>query len=166
MKGLINIFAAFFVALCMHACRTHVRTCVEEVSHSTGSFGSVSTVQASDNIDIWKAADIMTNFKSGSWKHIRIYDTSRPGTPLLMDIEQKDSTHTNNIVSQIDSVKSSSMVVMNDSVNGQASHDEDIHVEKERDFKETMSDIIKWIGITCFWIVIAYGIYVLYKKIF
>lgn len=166
MKGLINIVATLIVAMCLHACHTHMRTCVDEVSHATGSFGSVSSVQSSDNIDIWKAASIMSDSKSGTWKHIRIYDTTKPGTPLLMDIEQKDSTQTNNIVSQIDSVKSSSMVLTNDSVNGQVSHDEDIHVEKEQDFKETLSDILRWAGIVCFLVVIAYGVYVLYKKIF
>ena len=166
MKGLINIITTIIVAFCLHACKAHMRTCVDEVKRSSHSFGSVSNLQSSENIDLWKAASLMSDVKAGTWKHIRIYDTTKPDCPLLMDIEEKDSTQANSQVNINDSVKSSYTITIDDSVCYDDCIDADIHIEKEKDIMETLSDILKLTGYICFCAVIAYGVFVLYKKIF
>lgn len=165
MRGLLNIVLAVIMCVCLHACKTRMHTYerVDEVKYD--SIGSVTKVNTSANLDMWYASRIMENAKSGSWQKILIYDTSKPGNPLLMDIERKDSLTASSEEVINDSLSmniESSKQDSSDHVNGSC-----IGVEKDKETisEERTSNILS--NIVKIWVLILLlsGLYVLSKKI-
>lgn len=165
MKGLLNIVFAVVMCMCMHACKTRMHTYERVDEAKFDSIVSVKKVQSSTDIDMWYASRILANSKSGSWQKILVYDTSKPGNPLLMDIERKDS-----LSASLEDVCGDSLTIDIDT----SEHESENHVsgsgmikeyDKETISEERTSNILS--NIVKIWVLILLlsGLYVLSKKI-
>lgn len=163
MRGLLNIVLAVIMCMCLHACKTRMHTYERVEEAKFDSIGSVTRVNTSTNLDMWCASRIIENAKSGSWQKILIFDTSKPGNPLLMDIERKDTM----IASTEEFIGDSLSIVIEVSKQDSSNHvsESDIENDIEAISEDRASDMILNIANIGFLILIIYGFFVLYKKI-
>lgn len=165
MRGLLNILFALVMCMCVHACKTRMHSYERVGEVKFDSIGSVAKVFTSANLDMCYASRIMDNTESGSWQKILIYDTSKPGNPLLMDIERKDSLNSSSEKVICDSLSMNIESSMHDSLKHVVGSAIDIENDKETISEERTSNILS--NIVKIWVLVLLlsGLYVLSKKI-
>lgn len=165
MRGLINIISTIIVVLIMHACKAHMSATTNSVEEYAASVNKVSQIEAVSVLDQWSAQKILSDAYAGAWTKLKVYDTSKPGNPLLVDLERKDSTKTHADIQEIDSSKTN---VFEHSTEDTAVESESRYQqekEKEIGAEERITDIGKTGVMICYLLLILYGLYELSKKL-
>ena len=164
MRGLINIIATIIVVMIMHACKAHMHAMSSTKEEYTESIHKASQIEAEKAIDQWSAQKILQEAYVGAWSKLKVYDTSKPGNPLLFDLERKDSTKTHTEIQENDSTKTKINERSNEETeieNDGSSQEEN---EKEMSAEERVANILENIGKIGILLLFLFGLIELSKK--
>lgn len=164
MRGLINIIATIIFVAIMHACKTHMSTQKSAMAEYTDSLHKVSQVEATRAIEQWSAQKILSDAYEGAWTKLKVYDTSKPGNPLLFDLERKDSTKTHTEILEEDSTKTKISESSNEETEIKNDGRSQEIQEKDMGAEEQITSIGKEIAKIAFLLLIIMGLVELSKK--
>lgn len=152
-----------FIFLC--GCKTQRKVEISEHEQNNDSLHKVTNVKAIQEIERWTAQRILADASSSEWTKIKIYDTSKEGNPLLIDIERRDTANISYDIQTTDSVEEQSIEEKTEDIEKVHKQETSYNKQAETIAEERISDIIRKIAQAGFVALILYGLFILYKKI-